>query len=577
MKRIGLAMVWILVGIFSANLVAEEVRWTSDFSDPMAERGIAILADRLAERGVTFKKSDENAALTVRRDASIPAEGFRIDREEGGRLVLSASDGRGVVYGAGKILRGIGWDGRFDYFGEGGLSVPALPIRGIYFATHFGNFYHAAPMEEIRRYIEDLALYGNNVLSVWFDFHHYQGIDDPAAREMIARLRSMIEIAGSVGMDATLGILANEGYANSPKNLRSVPTKTAHYGVEICPSKPGGMEKILADRAAMFDAFADLPIKYVWLWPYDQGGCECPDCSPWGSRGFLKTCEAVGRLARKKFPDVKIIISTWCFGYFHGDAEWDGFYAKMAEKPDWVDVVLAEHHGNYPRYVLDHGRPGDYPVVNFPEISMFGMDPWGGFGANLQPRRLQNVWNSAQSLLSGGFPYSEGIFEDVNKFICAQLYWSPKRPVASILTEYAAGFFGRDGAENVVKAMFLLEDQMGHSVDHQALAKARKRVPSDKESPVLFSFSRAKSVAMDGAKNELDAIEEKLSEKARDSWRWKLIRIRADLDADLTASGGKPTEKSERLFRVLSDLYYNDTLPNDLVFSTTVPKLGVPK
>ena len=82
---------------------------------------------------------------------------------------------------------------------------------------------------------------------------------------------------------------------------------------------------------------------------------------------------------------------------------------------------------------------------------------------------------------------------------------------------------------------------------------------------------------MDGAKNELDAIEEKLSEKARDSWRWKLIRIRADLDADLTASGGKPTEKSERLFRVLSDLYYNDTLPNDLVFSTTVPKLGVPK
>lgn len=558
---------------------AGEARWQSeDFNDAVAEKGLSILENRLAERGVTFVKVTEpdeanDLALSVCRDEAIPPEGFRLEKE-GDRLILSASDGRGVLYGAGKILRGIAWDGSFDYFGKTGLFVPQRPIRAIYFATHFGNFYLAAPIEEVERYLEDLALYGLNTFDVWFDYHHYQGIDDPKAVQMIERLRRMLLFADSVGMDCMLGTLANEGYANSPVELRATPTKTAHYGVEICPSKPGGMERILAERAAMLDAFAGIPIRYIGFGAYDQGGCECPDCTPWGSRGFLKTCEAVGRLAREKFPDIKILISTWCFGYFHGEAEWDDFYAKMAEKPDWADIVLAEHHGNrnYPQYVLDHGKPGGLPLVSFPEISMHNMDPWGGFGANLQPRRIQSVWNSAKELLSGGFPYSEGIFEDANKFVCAQLFWSDEESVESILTEYACGFFSRAEGEKIVEAMLLLEEQMGHYANIEALAQART-IPQGGELPVVYRLHHGSEINKNGAKKLLDAVEPNLSEKVRDSWRWKLIRVRADLDAELTASGGRPTEKSEELFRVLRKMYHSDVLPDETVFSTTVPSL----
>ena len=36
----------------------------------------------------------------------------------------------------------------------------------------------------MNRYVEELALWGCNTLAVWFDLHHYHGIDDPEARAM---------------------------------------------------------------------------------------------------------------------------------------------------------------------------------------------------------------------------------------------------------------------------------------------------------------------------------------------------------------------------------------------------------
>ena len=65
--------------------------------------------------------------------------------------------------------------------------------------------------------------------------------------------------------------------------------------------------------------------------------------------------------------------------------------------------------------------PGGLPLLNFPDISMYGQNPWGGYGANPHPGRLQQRWDETKKKLSGGFPYSEGIYEDINKVICAQL------------------------------------------------------------------------------------------------------------------------------------------------------------
>ena len=93
-------------------------------------------------------------------------------------------------------------------------------MRGIYFASHFHNFYHDATIEKVTRYVEELALWGCNALSVWFDMHHFAGLADPAAQTQLARLRHFAETAHGVGLDFGLAFLANEAYNTSPESLR---------------------------------------------------------------------------------------------------------------------------------------------------------------------------------------------------------------------------------------------------------------------------------------------------------------------------------------------------------------------
>ena len=518
-----------------------------------------ILMERLAERGhraaLRWGHSDPAANLALSLDAGIGADGFRIDRPDAdGPWRLAGGDERGLLYGIGAFLRGCHQTVSADeagptFRGKTGVSKPRLPVRGIYFATHFHNFYHDAPLDRVERYVADLALWGCSTLSVWFDMHHYTGIQDPAAQKMIERLHAILKAANRVGLGASLTSIANEAYSTSPPELRAEPFPH-HYHVEICPSRPGGLDLILKWRAEVLQAFADLDIESFWIWPHDQGGCRCEACKPWGGNGFVRNAEAVARLVRRMLPRTRTVVSTWEFGYWQGEEEWDRFYEAMARHPDWVDYVMAEHHGDYPAYVLKHGAPGGFPLLNFPEISMFGMYPWGGFGANVQPRRLQQVWKSCRHLLSGGFPYSEGIFEDLNKAICLQLYWDPDRPVEDIVREYAAAEFGPETAEDVCRAVYLLEANMAHQLaDREQLGKWAK---AEDAGAALYQLKAA--TEPEKPLGLLDRAAKAIPPACAASWRWRMLWLRAALDAELIRSGGRPTEQSDAWFEEVERL-----------------------
>ncbi|MCX6873634.1 MAG: hypothetical protein NTW21_07475 [Verrucomicrobia bacterium] len=81
----------------------------------------------------------------------IGAEGFRIEDGPGGGVRIVGNDERGLLYGVGKFLRSSRYDpAGFTAGAWRGTSVPQKPVRGIYFATHFHNFYHDAPVEEVQ-------------------------------------------------------------------------------------------------------------------------------------------------------------------------------------------------------------------------------------------------------------------------------------------------------------------------------------------------------------------------------------------------------------------------------------------
>lgn len=122
-------------------------------------------------------------------------------------------------------------------------------------------------------------------------------------------------------------------------------------------------------------------------------------------------------------PGTKIILSTWYFDRFI-PGEWDAFWKKLtAGEVSGFDYIMSFFHGGVlPECIKRDGVPKGVKFIDFPEISMHGCRPWGGFGTNPLCRFLDRTNMGSGHLYHGGYPYSEGIFEDINKFVMLSYY-----------------------------------------------------------------------------------------------------------------------------------------------------------
>lgn len=490
-------------------------------------------------------KGQAAQTLHLGTQRGIETDAFRIEDGPCQTIRIVGGDERALLYGLGKFLRSSEYQNDVLIPSSWrGVSAPDRPVRGIYFATHFHNFYHVAPLDELEHYIEDLALWGVNTLAVWFDMNHYPGIRDPDAQAMLTRLRFLLHTAKQLGLSTALMFIGNEIYARGPGGIRS-----DHGGAEAlliggsggCPNKPGARESIARAAREKLEHFADLAPDFLLLWPYDPGGCNCPQCRPWGANGFLTVAEPTARMYRQLVPNGKVILSTWYFDRFT-QGEWAGLDRAFREKPDWVDYLMADDcTDQFPPYPLEHGVPGGLPMLSFPEISMY-QSLWGGIGANPLPRHLQSLWDMAGDLLVGGFPYSEGIFEDLNKVIVAQLQWKKDRPAMDIVREYIAFEYSSDVVEEVSEAVEILERNIAHG-------------PFREENGV-YSIPMSRCGDADRAWSLLQNADRRMSAGARGRWRWRILHLRGLIDAELAAHGFRITERCEEAFQELVRIYH---------------------
>ena len=560
-------------GVLISNLLADEVQPVAVTSvrlvlpaqaGPVVENAGKVFARQVQQRCGAKVVTAGEALLTVEfaLEKGIGAEGYRIENRQVGGVRIAGNDERGLVAGVGKFLRTSRYDkGGFTPGTWRGRSVPIREVRGIYFATHFDNFYHDAPVEEIERYVEDLALWGFNGLVVWYDMHHFDGADDPQAVEFRKRLHAVMVAAKRIGMDVSLGVAGNEAYANSPSELRASPSacRGCCFPCYVCPSKPEGMKYILKVFGEEFDWAADLQPRFVWIWPYDSGSCGCAECTPWGSKGLMKCLTEVGNLARKKMPGTKIVLSTWMID----QGEWRGIKEQLARTKGLADEILFE-----PAFGkgIDPQELG-LPIFGFPEISMHETFPWGGFGATPLTARSQGQWNAAKGISSGGFPYSEGIYEDLTKAVYSQFYWNDQL-AAETVKEYIAFEFSPDVVGDIAGVVKTLEQ------NHHW-----RWWPGELEGVKLgmnwFPSKGAKPQADPGAEEAyatMRRIDGLLTSQAKKAWRWRQLYLRALLDAELKTNGGKPNERCTEAFAELIKIYHAENadpavrppLPKDL-------------
>ncbi len=521
----------------------------------VARKSLGIFERQIRSRcGAKVGAGESPAAggllITLDLDPTLGAEGFRIEGS-GAALRVSGECERALIYGLGKLLR----SSRFspEGFAPGpwrGASVPQKPVRGIYFASHFHNFYQEAPLPEVFAYIEDLALWGTNNVAVWFDMHEFKSVEDPKAANMIARLKAILKAAKETGLDTTLLCLANESWADSPVELRADWTGghdgytrelQGHYHVELCPSKPGALAKILEWRQQVFKALASAPMDFMCIWPYDQGGCTCAQCKPWGANGLMHIAQPMAEMFRKSNPTGKVIFSTWYFDDFT-TGEWDGLKKLFLKKPDWADYLMVGDYFGVEK--MRGGVPGALPTLSFPEISMWGVGgwgPWGGFGASPYPGLLEERWHSKGALLVGGFPYSEGIFEDMNKAVYSQFYWQADRKAEDTLREYVAFEFSPEVADGVTKAALLMEKTL-----------TRKKEVKDGQTHFILENPQG----VDEIKALMEAAHQRLSPAVQKSWRWRILYLRAIIDHELAHHDSALTDRAEEALQEITKLYH---------------------
>ncbi|MBE6590370.1 MAG: hypothetical protein E7643_09365 [Ruminococcaceae bacterium] len=475
----------------------------------------ASLLARHIQKRIPFEADADGFVIKLEINAAIGApESYEITSSHGGYLI-TGTDGLGLYYGIGKFLHSAKWsETDFVPAPPKGVVTPACSFRATYFAIHFYNWYQQASTEELEAYMEEMLLWGYSTIIAVLPIVNLSTLDDALFGRSVDKLRRVFSLAKKYGMKVGIISTVNQGLKTAPDSIAASyelwrsPTNHRY----VCTSKPEGIEYLKVVWKAVLDSFLDIGLDYYIAWPYDEGGCSCPDCRPWGANGYVRTCNEINKLVKSIYPNVQMIVSTWLFdtGIYGVEGEYEGFYKHLKTDLDWADYIMVDGHGEkpYPAYPITHEVIK--PVVNFPEISMFGHHPWGGLGANPLCKHFQEIWDSSRHVLRGGMPYSEGIYEDLNKVLFAGYYWNPEKGYAEILKEYLT--YEMDAGEwvdDLIRMMELIEENY-------------LLVAFNKE-PTLEPALEAKRIA--------DEVNEKLCERGKSAWRWRILYLRAQIDA----------------------------------------------
>ena len=517
---------------------------------------VGVVSRRVRMRGCDVAEQGGDIVLRLCIKECDASDNYSISRV-GDEILVEANNVCTMFAAVGRLLV----LGKFDC--KESYTLPELPIqhtmkkslRGMYFATHFYNFYHAAPFEETAEIIADLALRGYNTLMMVIGVQHYNSYADPEAQEMIAQVKRLLKYADLCGMAPAMIMFSNTGFNNFPREYaaqnkmddsgRYVRNIYAEYITEVCPSTPEGMAVIEQMHRAFFEELRDTPIKYIFEWAYDEGGCLCEKCYPWVSNGFLKICELDRKLIKEYGYDAKLCISTWHFN-LQMPGEWD-IYCDLIESGqlDWAPYIMtAFQSGRLPDAFKRKGVPKRVKLIDFPDISMCGSRTWGSFGSNPYTMFLDNNEKNCGYIHDGGFPYSEGIYEDVNKWVCANYYCGYHENSADAVREYIRYEFGLEDTEQVLRALQLMELNLNRAVER------------NEDKPWVIKISNGRAIPE--AYRIITEMDKYVPDALKMHWKWRCVYLRAIIDYRLYLNLGvvKHDEIAQNVYREIQKMFH---------------------
>ena len=548
-----------LVALLSLSAAAEYSRIDADVSALPADKSFlaGLVQSRVYDR---TPPSDVSGVFRIRFSIDASLRGERaVVRVGNGEAEIIGSRFRALLFGAGKLLRAIRYGAETFDVPDGELRFsPAKPIRQVYLARHFNTWYHRASAEEISRYIDDLALFGVNSIKT---FVAVAAVDLAYAEESERETfkcasRALVRHVKNLDMDFSVSGGGNVSGSRLPEDLKAKPygpdVMRGFSDFNVCPSKPCGLDLLMSERRKILESLKGLCVDEFTYWPYDEGGCACDKCKPWGGNGYLKLVESLSKLNAAAHPGARHVVSTWLFD----DDDWKGLY-RYLETHEGVDCLLADSHDAFPGYPLRHPVPRNIPIITFPEVSMWGRFPWGGTGATPLPRRFERLFRQAEPVASGFSIYSEGLFDDISKFEIALLYVNPKSSYRDALSDYCRYEFPGAAPADFVRLCEMLEDIHRTALDPDAHA-------GDTSNNSFANYVKFADAAELSRRTEVAAQAEALAQKIESSmlpirrrcWRWRQIALRAKIDAAVYRERDIRAAVAVEAYRELIELYH---------------------
>ncbi len=424
------------------NVLVEEVSRRT--GTPVKIQRTSFLPDytlAIINRNEDSRKRLTSMAEQIKNRPAPDREGFHLQVSSlpTPAVLMQGKDSRGALYGIGRLLRaatlkkGVFTLPLFNAVNQ----APCYPLRGHQLGYRpKTNAYDAWSVGQFEQYIRELALFGANCIEIMPPATD----DDPSSSHMqLSTMGMMTEqsrIAAAYGLDVWIWY----------------PNMTKDY------DRPEVIERELAERDQVFSRLVKLDAVFV---PGGDPGELHPDVVfPW--------LEKTARVLHQYHPQAKIWISPQATRV---NQEWlDAFYRHANQRYPWFGGVV---FGPWVKTKLNEMRAllePDIPIRHYPDIThslscQYPVPFWDPAFAltlgrecyNPRPVAEKAIHNVQAPFCSGSISYSEGINDDINKFIWSGQDWDPQTPVIATLREVARLLIHPDFSEEIAQGLLALE------------------------------------------------------------------------------------------------------------------------
>lgn len=400
----------------AAQIFAEEIYKRCEYRP-------AIIEERIG-RFVELVISEENTS-----------EDFQIVHC-GDEMKITAHRMRALLFGIGVFIRKSEYRNKTIVLIKNisGEYKPVMPIRGHQLSyTDMNNTYDAWSEEQFRQYLIELSFFGNNLFE-----------------------------SDSGGKGEENGLMKHSRREMMRLNSITCDELDIDHSVWHPLSKKKTDGETLAELRETYGPLCKLNV----LFP--PGG----DPGDMQAEAFVERCKVMQRELKKYFPDALMYPSAQAP---HCYPDWgERFVSKMSELPEEIDGIIYGPNHAMPLDEMRRRINKKYPFRFYPDITHnvrcevpvhFQHDDWhyaltstlSRESVNPRPNEYRLLHRITRQYVDGSVSYSEGVNDDLNKFVWSALDFEPERDLRDIVEDYARAFFAGADIRRITDGIFALE------------------------------------------------------------------------------------------------------------------------